>query len=71
LFFITGLFLTTALQEIKLENSEPKRPQVLQMLENICMKFLELQTEHWQCMAGQQRSYNVVIVASTHTFIGR
>lgn len=40
------------------------------MLGNICMKFLELQTEQWQCMAGQQRIYNVVIVDSTHTFIG-
>jgi hypothetical protein len=35
------------------------------------MKFLELQTEQWQCMVGQQISYNVLIVASTHTFIGR
>jgi len=37
------------------------------MLENICLKYLELQAEQWQCMAGQQRSYDVLVLASTHT----
>ena len=41
------------------------------MMENIFVKFLEMQTEKWQCMAGQQRNRDILILASTHTFIGR
>jgi hypothetical protein len=51
--FLLPVFLATALQMIELQNSETTRPQVLLKLENICMKFLEMLTEKWQCMAGQ------------------
>jgi hypothetical protein len=57
--FLLVVFLTTVLQIIKLPKSKNTRPQVLLKLENICSKFLELQTEQWQYMAGQQRRYNV------------
>lgn len=36
---LLALFLATALQIIKLQNSETTRPQVLQMLENFYLKF--------------------------------
>jgi hypothetical protein len=45
--FLLAIFLTTDLQIIKLQNSENTRPQLLLKLENICMKFFELQREQW------------------------